>query len=106
MSSWLSWGFVFSMLLCFDYFRVSGMGWLIRSKARRWVGVGLVSVGTVISVAAEYWKMRVRVARCVSRPRKLCRGWSWVSRWREALALAWGERVAGAAGVAGAGGCS
>src|SRR2546421_13114837 len=54
MSSWLSWGFVFSMLLCFDYFRVSGMGWLIRSKARRWVGVGSVSVGTVISVSAEY----------------------------------------------------
>jgi hypothetical protein len=47
------------------------MGTLIRSKASRWVLVGSASMGTVAWAPANRTWLRVRVARCSSRPRKL-----------------------------------
>ena len=54
-----------------DYFRVSGIGAPIRSKASRWALVGSASMGTVALVPAKRTWLRVRVARCSRRPRKL-----------------------------------
>ena len=57
------------------YFRVkvSGMGAAMRSKARRWAGVGSVIFSKVMPPRAMV--LRVSVARWSSRPRKLRRGW-------------------------------
>lgn len=54
------------------YFRVSRMGALISSKARRWVAVGRVILSKV--VWPRVMVLRVRVAMCSSRLRKLCSG--------------------------------
>jgi hypothetical protein len=53
------------------YFKVSGIGAPRSVKASRWVLVGSVSIGTVAWVPAKRTWLRVRVARCSSRPRKL-----------------------------------
>ena len=47
---WLSWGFVFLGVVLSDYAAVSGMGAPMRVKARRWSGVGSVSMGIWVSV--------------------------------------------------------
>ena len=56
---------------CSVYFKVSGIGMPMRSNASRWVLVGSVSMGTVVVAPAKRTSLRVRVARCSSRPRKL-----------------------------------
>jgi hypothetical protein len=48
--SWLSWGFGGFGVVVFDYAAVSGMGALMRVKARRWSGVGSVSMGISVVV--------------------------------------------------------
>ncbi len=53
------------------------------SKAWRWVGVGMVRVGTVVWPC--WMSLRVRVARWSSRLRKLRIGWWRSLWWREAL---------------------
>jgi len=53
------------------YFKVSGIAAPRRLKACRWVLVGSVSIGTVTWVPVYRTWLRVRVARCSSRPRKL-----------------------------------
>jgi hypothetical protein len=45
LNCWLSWGFGFRGPVGSDYLRVSGIGVLRISKARRWVSVGMVRVG-------------------------------------------------------------
>ena len=52
-------------------FKVSGIGVPRRRKASRWVLVGSVSIGTVARAPANRTWLRVKVARCSSRPRKL-----------------------------------
>ena len=54
-----------------DYFKVSGIGVPMRSKASRWALVGSASMVTVALVPAKRTWLRVRVARCSSRLRKL-----------------------------------
>ena len=53
------------------YFKVSGIAAPRRLKACLWVLVGSVSIGTVTWVPVYRTWLRVRVARCSSRPRKL-----------------------------------
>jgi hypothetical protein len=67
----VTWYFAGSAGCCSGYFKVSGTGTPIRSKASRWMLVGSVSIGTVAWVPAKRTWLRVRVARCSSRPRKL-----------------------------------
>jgi SAM-dependent methyltransferase len=56
---------------CSDYFKASGIGAPIRSKASRWALVGSASRGTVVAAPANRTSLRVRVARWSRRPRKL-----------------------------------
>ena len=56
------------------YFKVSGIGAPMRSKASRWVLVGSVSTGTVTAVLVNRTWLRARVARCSTSPRKLRQG--------------------------------
>jgi hypothetical protein len=67
----LTWLFCCISWVGSDYFKVSGMGAPIRSKASRWMLVGSASVAMVAVAAAKRTWLRVRVARWVSRPRKL-----------------------------------
>jgi len=67
----LAWCFACAAGWCSDYFKVSGIGVPMRSKASRWALVGSASMGTVTRVPAKRTWLRVRVARCSSRPRKL-----------------------------------
>ena len=53
------------------YFKVSGIGAPMSSKACRWVLVGSVSIAMVTWVPVYRTWLRVKVARCSSRPRKL-----------------------------------
>lgn len=53
--------------------RVSGMGEPMSSKARRWTGVGSLSLAKV--VPAMVMVLRVSVARWLVSSRKLCRAW-------------------------------
>ena len=53
------------------YFKVSGIGAPMSSKACRWVLVGSVSIAMVTSVPVYRTWLRVSVARCSIRPRKL-----------------------------------
>ncbi len=53
------------------YVKVSGMAAPMSWNACRWVLVGSVSIGMVTSVPVYRTWLRVRVARCSSRPRKL-----------------------------------
>ena len=53
------------------YFTVSGIGVPRRWKASRWVLVGSVSIGMVAWAPVNRTWLRVKVARCSSRPRKL-----------------------------------
>ena len=57
-------GFVVLAVWCSGYFRVSGIGALMSSKARRWVGVGMASRSKPdwSWLATRKW-LRVRVAR-------------------------------------------
>ena len=73
-------------------------------KACRWVLVGSVSIAMVTWVPVYRTWLRVRVARCSSRPRKLRYGRPAGSCWYDALAWAAAERRAGATGLAGTGG--
>ena len=57
--------------VCCGYFKVSGTGAPMRAKASRWVLVGSASIGTVMLVPANRTWLRVKVARCCRRPRKL-----------------------------------
>ena len=56
---------------CSGYFKVSGIGVLMRSNASRCWLVGSASMATVALVPANLTWLRVRVARWSSRPRKL-----------------------------------
>jgi hypothetical protein len=67
----LSWVFTALAGWCSGYFKVSGIVVSMSSKACRWVLVGSASIGTVAVVPAKRTWLRVRVARCSSRPRKL-----------------------------------
>ena len=53
------------------YFKVSGIGALMSLKACCWALVGSASMGTVAVVPVNRTWLRVSVARCSSRPRKL-----------------------------------
>ena len=70
-SSGLTWCFAGLAGFCSGYFKVSGIGTPIRSKAWRWALVGSVSIGTVAVAPANRTWLRGRVARWSSRPRKL-----------------------------------
>src|SRR4029077_8938099 len=72
----------------------------------RWSSVGLVSMGISVSVPVKWIWLLVRVARCVSRPRKRRSGLPAASWPVEALASAPVERCAGAMGLSRVGGCS
>src|SRR5262249_59827735 len=80
------------------------MGAPMRSKASRWVLVGSASIGMVWLVPAKRIWLRVKVARWSRSPRKLRWGRPYSSCWREALAWAAAERLAGSTGAAGGGG--
>src|SRR5580698_6869479 len=67
----LSWSFTAMAGWCCGYFKVSGIVVSMSSKACRWVLVGSASIGTVAVVPAKRTWLRVSVARCSSRPRKL-----------------------------------
>ena len=68
---WFDLAFFRAGRFCSDYFNRSGIGTPIRSKASRWALVGSVSIGTVALAPANRTWLRVMVARCSSRPRKL-----------------------------------
>ena len=53
------------------YVKVSGIGAPMSSKACRWALVGSASIAMVTWVPAYRTWLRVSVARCSSRPRKL-----------------------------------
>ena len=53
------------------YFKVSGIGAPMSSKACRWVLVGSASIAMVTWVPVYRTWLRVSVARCSIRPRKL-----------------------------------
>ena len=53
------------------YFKLSGIGTPMSVKASRWALVGSASIGTVAWAPANRTWLRVKVARCSSRPRKL-----------------------------------
>jgi hypothetical protein len=67
----LIWGFAALAGSRSGYFKMSGIGKPMSSKACRWVLVGSASIGTVVRVPAKRTWLRVRVARCSSRLRKL-----------------------------------
>jgi hypothetical protein len=69
--SCLTWDFAVPAGWCSGYFKVSGTGAPIRSKASRWALVGSASIGMVAWVPAKRTWLRVKVARCSRRPRKL-----------------------------------
>ena len=71
-----------------------------RSRACRWIGVGVVTIWKPGRSGSAGWMwFRQMVARSRSRVAKLCTGWpSWV-RLVAALASAFAERVAGATGL-------
>jgi len=69
--SGLTWDFTVAAGLCSGYFKVSGIGTQMSSNACRWVLVGSVSIAMVTSVPVYRSWLRVKVARCSSRPRKL-----------------------------------
>ena len=56
---------------CSGHVKVSGTGTPMSSKACRWVLVGSVSIAMVTWVPVYLTWLRVRVARCSSRPQKL-----------------------------------
>ena len=72
----------------------------MRSKARRWSGVGSASVGTsVVAPVKRIW-LRVRVAKVVEQAAGSCAAGCPGRRcWVEALASAPAERCAGATGL-------
>ena len=78
------------------------MGDPMRSKARRWAGVGSVIFSKLVPPMVMV--LRVSVARWSMRPRKLRRAWPLVLACVAALMLACAERRAGATGVSAAGG--
>jgi DNA-binding MarR family transcriptional regulator len=67
----LTWGFAALAGLRSGYFKVSGTGTPMSSKASRCALVGSASIGMVAWVPAKRTWLRVRVARCSSRLRKL-----------------------------------
>ena len=67
----LNWDFAVVAGWRSGYFKVSGIGVPRSSKACRWVLVGSASIAMVTSVPAYRTWLRVKVARCSSRPRKL-----------------------------------
>ncbi|CAE46857.1 possible membrane protein (plasmid) [Mycobacterium ulcerans Agy99] len=70
------------------------------------VGGGVASIGVGLVVWVKLTSLRVRVARCSSRPLKLRSVAPLASWWRAALVLAAAERWAGATGFSRAGGFS
>ena len=71
---------------------VRGMVAPMSSKARRWSGLDAASMGIGVGVWVKVTSLRVRVARWLSRPRKLRGALPWRVCWREALAWAAAER--------------
>jgi hypothetical protein len=69
--SGLNWCFAGSAGRCSGYFKGERDRSAEEVKAWRWVLVGSVSIGTVTWVPVNRTWLRVRVARCSSRPRKL-----------------------------------
>ena len=69
--SGLTWDFTAAARWRSDYFKVSGIGAPMSSKACRWALVGWVSIAMVTSVPVYRTWLRDSVARCSSRPRKL-----------------------------------
>ena len=69
--SGLTWDFTAVAGWCSDYFKVSGIGAPMSSKACRWALVGSASIAMVTWVPVYRTWLRVSVARCSSRPRKL-----------------------------------
>src|SRR5260370_13004579 len=75
-----------------------------RSRAVRWIGVGVVTIWKPgMSGSAGWIWLGQMVARSRSRVAKLCTGWSPVVRLVAAFASAFGERSAGGTGLGGAG---
>src|SRR5258708_36335302 len=75
-----------------------------RSRAVRWIGVGVVTIWKPgMSGSAGWIWLRQMGARSRSRVAKLCTGWSPVVRLVAAFASAFGERSAGGTGVGGGG---
>ena len=60
----LTWGFAVPAGWCSGYFKVSGIGTPIRSKAWRWALVGSASIGTVARAPVNRTWLRVK-------------GWRW-----------------------------
>ena len=98
---WADLGFYGLAGLAGIYVRVRGIGAPIRSKARRWVGVGVASLSTGWPLTRMV--SRVRVARWSSRSRKPRMGCLPGPVLKAALAAAAGERRAGATGLAAGG---
>jgi hypothetical protein len=69
--SGLGWAFAVVAGWCSGYFEVSGIAAPMSSKACRWALVGSVSIAMVTWVPVYRTWLRVKVARCSSRPRKL-----------------------------------
>ena len=67
----LTWRFAGSAGWRSGYVKVSGIGAPMSSKACRWVLVGSVSISMVTWVPVYRTWLRVKVARCSIRPRKL-----------------------------------
>jgi hypothetical protein len=67
----LTWRFAGLAGRCSGYFKVSGIAALSSLKAWRWALVGSVSMAVVTWVPVNRTWLRVKVARCSSRPRKL-----------------------------------
>jgi len=67
----LTWDFTAADGWRSGYFKVSGIGVPMSSKACRWALVGSASIAMVTSVPVYRTWLRVSVARCSSRPRKL-----------------------------------
>ncbi len=67
----LNWCFTGSAGSCSGYFKVSGIGVPMSSKACRWAPVGSASIAMVTWVPVYRTWLRVSVARCSIRPRKL-----------------------------------
>ena len=67
----LTWCFAALAGWCSGYVKVRGIVVPRRLKASRWALVGSVSIGMVTWVPVYRTWLRVRVARCCSRPRKL-----------------------------------
>jgi hypothetical protein len=69
--SGLTWAFTGLAGWRSGYFKVSGIAVPRSWKACRWMLVGSVSIGMVTWVPVYWTWLRVKVARCSSRPRKL-----------------------------------